>query len=59
MEVDFGDDGDAYVKGENDVPIDWDSISRLEGLFQKVLEDDDDDARLERAKSLLDEMYGD
>jgi hypothetical protein len=59
MEVDFGDDGDAYVKGENDVPIDWDAISRLEGLFQKVLEDDDDDARLERAKSLLDEMYGD
>jgi hypothetical protein len=59
MEVDFGDDGDAYVKGENTVPIDWDAISRLEGLFQKVLEDDDDDARLERAKSLLDEMYGD
>ncbi len=59
MEVDFGDDGDAYVKGENDVPIDWDAISRLEGLFQKVLEDDDDAARLERAKSLLDEMYGD
>jgi hypothetical protein len=59
MEVDFGDDGDAYVKGENDVPIDWDAISRLEGLFQKVLADDDDDARLERAKSLLDEMYRD
>jgi len=59
MEVDFGDDGAAYVKGEKDVPIDWDEVSRLEALFQQVLANDDDGARLEQAKSFLDEMYGD
>jgi hypothetical protein len=59
MSEDFGDDGDAYVKGENDVPIDWDAISRLDGLFQKLLDLDDDESRLTRAKALVDEMYGD
>jgi hypothetical protein len=59
MTTDFGDDGDAYVKGENAEPINWDEVSRLEALFQEVLADDDSDGRLTRAKALLDEMYGD
>lgn len=58
MTTDFGDDGDAYVKGDKEEPINWDEVSRLEALFQDVLADDDEDGRLTRAKALLDEMYG-
>lgn len=58
MTIDFGDDGDAYVKGEREKPINWDEVSRLEALFQEVLVDDDEDGRTTRAKALLDEMYG-
>jgi hypothetical protein len=58
MVIDFGDDGDAYVKGEGNEPINWDEVSRLEALFQEVLADNDDDNRLTRAKSVLDEIRG-
>lgn len=58
MIIDFGDDGDDYVKGEGAEPIDWEMISRLEALFQEVLADDDDDSRLTRSKFVIDEIQG-
>jgi hypothetical protein len=56
MTHDFGDGGEAYVKGERDEPVDWDKVARLEAMFQEIMAEPD--GRLERAQALLAEMYG-
>lgn len=56
MTTDFDDDGEGYVKGEKELPIDWNAVSVLEAKFLSTLSEQDDDLRLEQAKSLVMEM---
>jgi hypothetical protein len=56
MTTDFDDGGEGYVKGEKDVPIDWDAVSLLEAKFMSALAEDDDETRLDMAKRLVSEM---
>jgi len=59
MTIDFDDDGEGYVKGEKDNPIDWEATKRLEAEFAAIAAEPDDELRLEKAKALFNKMQGD
>lgn len=54
----FDDGGDAYVKGEKDVPIDWASTARLQDEIERIKAIDDENERLREATVLIARMYG-
>lgn len=55
----FDDGGDAYVKGEKNLPVNWDDVTRLQELIDEINEMSDEAERLSWSKVLVAAMYGD
>lgn len=54
----FEDDGDGYVKGEKDIPINWDNTVRLQAEIERIKAIADENERLHEATVLIARMYG-